>query len=42
VGPQAVFGVLPGVTILRIWKSLHPIRSDDGTSRRPGAAPTQT
>jgi cyclohexyl-isocyanide hydratase len=35
VGPQAVFSVLPGVTIHRIWKTLDPIRSDDGMTVVP-------
>jgi cyclohexyl-isocyanide hydratase len=35
VGPQAVFSVLPGVTIHRIWKTLDPIQSDDGMTVVP-------
>jgi len=30
VGPQEVFSVLPGVQIHRIWKTLDPIKTDDG------------
>lgn len=30
IGPQAVFSVLPGVQIHRIWKTLDPISTDDG------------
>jgi cyclohexyl-isocyanide hydratase len=35
VGPQAVFSVLPDVTIHRIWKTLDPIQSDDGMTIVP-------
>jgi cyclohexyl-isocyanide hydratase len=35
VGPQAVFSVLPDVTIHRIWKTLDPIQSDDGMTVIP-------
>lgn len=30
VGPQEVFSALPGVQIHRIWKTLDPIKTDDG------------
>jgi cyclohexyl-isocyanide hydratase len=30
VGPQQVFSALPGVELHRIWKTLDPIRCDDG------------
>jgi cyclohexyl-isocyanide hydratase len=30
VGPQQVFSGLPGVQIHRIWKTLDPIKTDDG------------
>jgi cyclohexyl-isocyanide hydratase len=30
VGPQQVFTALPGVQIHRIWKTLDPIKTDDG------------
>lgn len=30
IGPQQVFAGLPGVKIHRIWKTLEPIRTDDG------------
>lgn len=30
VGPQAVFSVLPGIELHRIWKVLEPIEADDG------------
>ncbi|MEH2283700.1 MAG: DJ-1/PfpI family protein [Nostoc sp.] len=30
VGPQTVFSSLPGVHIHRIWKTLDPIKTDDG------------
>ncbi|QLE56120.1 DJ-1/PfpI family protein [Nostoc sp. TCL26-01] len=30
VGPQTVFSSLPGVEIHRIWKTLDPIKTDDG------------
>jgi cyclohexyl-isocyanide hydratase len=30
MGPQQVFSTLPGVEIYRIWKTLHPIKTDDG------------
>ncbi|MEM9218857.1 MAG: DJ-1/PfpI family protein [Cyanobacteria bacterium P01_F01_bin.150] len=30
VGPHQVFGVLPGVELHRIWKTLDPITCDDG------------
>ena len=30
VGPQQVFSALPNVQIHRIWKTLDPIRTDDG------------
>ena len=30
VGPQQVFSALPGVQIHRIWKTLLPIKTDDG------------
>jgi cyclohexyl-isocyanide hydratase len=35
VGPQAVFSLLSDVTIHRIWKTLDPIRSDDGMTVVP-------
>jgi cyclohexyl-isocyanide hydratase len=30
VGPQSVFGALPNVQIHRIWKTIDPIKTDDG------------
>ncbi|MBD2775568.1 DJ-1/PfpI family protein [Iningainema tapete] len=30
VGPQTVFSSLPGVELHRIWKTLDPIKTDDG------------
>lgn len=30
VGPQAVFSLLPGIKLHRIWKALEPIEADDG------------
>lgn len=30
VGPQQVFSALPGVKLHRIWKTLLPIKTDDG------------
>ncbi|MBD2257805.1 DJ-1/PfpI family protein [Pseudanabaena sp. FACHB-2040] len=30
VGPQQVFSALPGVELHRIWKTLDPIKTDDG------------
>lgn len=30
VGPQQVFSALPGIQIHRIWKTLDPIKTDDG------------
>lgn len=30
VGPQTVFNSLPGVQLHRIWKTLDPIKTDDG------------
>jgi cyclohexyl-isocyanide hydratase len=30
VGPQQVFSALPGVQIHRIWKTLDPVKTDDG------------
>ncbi len=30
VGPQTVFSSLPGVQLHRIWKTLDPIKTDDG------------
>jgi len=30
VGPQQVFSALPNVQIHRIWKTLDPIKTDDG------------
>ncbi len=30
VGPQQVFSTLPGVHIHRLWKTLEPIKTDDG------------
>lgn len=30
VGPQQVFSTLPGIQIHRIWKTLDPIKTDDG------------
>jgi cyclohexyl-isocyanide hydratase len=30
VGPQQVFSGLPGVQIHRIWKTLDPVKTDDG------------
>ena len=30
VGPQQVFSALPGVQIHRLWKTLEPIKTDDG------------
>jgi cyclohexyl-isocyanide hydratase len=30
VGPQQVFSALPGVELHRIWKTLDPVKTDDG------------
>ena len=30
VGPQQVFSALPGIQIHRIWKTLEPLKTDDG------------
>lgn len=30
IGPQQVFSGLPGVQIHRIWKTLNPVKTDDG------------
>ena len=30
IGPQQVFSGLPGVRIHRIWKTLDPVKTDDG------------
>jgi cyclohexyl-isocyanide hydratase len=30
LGPQQVFSGLPGVQIHRIWKTLDPVKTDDG------------
>ena len=30
IGPQQVFSGLPGVQIHRIWKTLEPVKTDDG------------
>ena len=30
IGPQQVFAGLPGVRLHRIWKTLDPIKTDDG------------
>ncbi len=30
IGPQQVFSGLPGVQIYRIWKTLDPVKTDDG------------
>ena len=30
IGPQQVFSGLPGVKIQRIWKTLDPVKTDDG------------
>ncbi len=30
VGPQQVFSALPGIQIHRLWKTLDPIKTDDG------------
>ncbi len=30
VGPQQFFSALPGVQIHRIWKTLSPVKTDDG------------
>ncbi len=30
VGPHQVFSALPGVEFHRIWKTLDPIKTDDG------------
>lgn len=30
VGPQTVFSSLPGIQLHRIWKTLDPIKTDDG------------
>lgn len=35
IGPQAVFGALPDVTVHRIWKSRDPIAADDGMTVVP-------
>lgn len=35
VGPQQVFSVLPGVELHRIWKTLDPVKTDDGMTVLP-------
>jgi len=35
VGPQQVFSALPDVQIHRLWKTLEPIRTDDGMAIVP-------
>ncbi|MBW4534689.1 MAG: DJ-1/PfpI family protein [Pleurocapsa minor HA4230-MV1] len=35
VGPQQVFSALPGVQIHRLWKTLYPIKTDDGMMLLP-------
>ena len=35
VGPHQVFSALPGVQIHRIWKTLDPIKTDDGMTVLP-------
>jgi cyclohexyl-isocyanide hydratase len=35
IGPQTVFSSLPGVQIHRIWKTLEPIKTDDGMTIVP-------
>lgn len=35
VGPQQVFGALPGIETHRIWKTLEPVETDDGTRVLP-------
>lgn len=35
IGPQTVFSALPNVQIHRIWKTLDPIKTDDGTTITP-------
>jgi cyclohexyl-isocyanide hydratase len=30
IGPQQVWSTLPGVTLHRIWKTLDPVKTDDG------------
>ncbi|MBE9041338.1 DJ-1/PfpI family protein [Oscillatoriales cyanobacterium LEGE 11467] len=35
IGPQTVFNSLPGVRIHRLWKTLNPITTDDGTVITP-------
>lgn len=35
VGPQQVFSTLPGVQIHRLWKTLDPIKTDDGMTLLP-------
>ncbi len=35
VGPQTVFNSLPGVQLHRIWKTLEPIKTDDGMTIVP-------
>lgn len=35
VGPQQVFSGLPGVQIHRLWKTLDPIKTDDGMMLLP-------
>jgi cyclohexyl-isocyanide hydratase len=35
VGPQQVFSGLPGVQIHRIWKTLAPVKTDDGMTVLP-------
>ena len=35
VGPQQVFSTLPGVQIHRIWKTLDPVKADDGMTVLP-------
>ena len=30
LGPQQVFNTLPNVELHRIWKTLHPIKTEEG------------
>lgn len=35
VGPQTVFSALPGIQLHRLWKTLEPVKTDDGMAIVP-------
>jgi cyclohexyl-isocyanide hydratase len=38
IGPQQVFSALPDVRIHRLWKTLDPVKTDDGMRVLPDTA----